>query len=415
LENHVSSFASRTKALLDEAVFGHNETKRVTLIDRLFARVFSGLVYTQIWEDPLVDLEALALEDHHRMVTISSAGCNALSYLSANPARIDVVDLNGAHLALLELKLAAARSFVRYDDFERMFADAADPANVSAYDTLIRDRLSPAARAYWDEPAGILGRERRIDMFRTGFFRHGLLGRFIRVVRGYAALRGVDIGAWTSLRSVSEQQAWFDSVGAKVFDGGLIRLICRSPLVLYYLGIPPRQFLELCEDRPGDMHAILRERARALLTTGTVDENYFAWQAVTGGYRRGGPYPPYLARESYAQLCQRVDRIGLHHVGMREFLAAQPAASVDRLSLLDAMDWMDDAELNRLWTEITRTARPGARVIFRTAATQWRAGQRLPADLAARWCTDEAENRRLTAQDRSGIYGRFHVLTLQNS
>ena len=29
---------------------------------------------------------------------------------------------------------------------------------------------------------------------------------------------------------------------------------------------------------------------------------------------------------------------------------------------------MTDAQLNALWTEITRTARPGARVIFRTAA-----------------------------------------------
>ena len=29
---------------------------------------------------------------------------------------------------------------------------------------------------------------------------------------------------------------------------------------------------------------------------------------------------------------------------------------------------MNDAQLNALWREITRTARPGARVIFRTAA-----------------------------------------------
>ena len=31
---------------------------------------------------------------------------------------------------------------------------------------------------------------------------------------------------------------------------------------------------------------------------------------------------------------------------------------------------MNDADLTALWTEITRTARPGARVIFRTAADE---------------------------------------------
>ncbi len=51
-----------------------------------------------------------------------------------------------------------------------------------------------------------------------------------------------------------------------------------------------------------------------------------------------------------------------------EYLTDCPPASRDRYVLLDAQDWMTDAQLTALWTEITRTARPGARVVFRTAA-----------------------------------------------
>jgi len=51
-----------------------------------------------------------------------------------------------------------------------------------------------------------------------------------------------------------------------------------------------------------------------------------------------------------------------------EYLEGQPARSLDRYVLLDAQDWMSDAQLNALWQQMTRTARPGARVIFRTAA-----------------------------------------------
>ncbi len=41
---------------------------------------------------------------------------------------------------------------------------------------------------------------------------------------------------------------------------------------------------------------------------------------------------------------------------MTDYLAACPAASRDRYVLLDAQDWMTDAQLNALWAEITRTA-----------------------------------------------------------
>ena len=42
---------------------------------------------------------------------------------------------------------------------------------------------------------------------------------------------------------------------------------------------------------------------------------------------------------------------------------------------------MTDAQLNALWREITRTARPGARVIFRTAAEPSLLPGRLDRDL----------------------------------
>ena len=37
------------------------------IAERLFTLAFSGLVYPQIWEDPVVDLEALALEPTSRV------------------------------------------------------------------------------------------------------------------------------------------------------------------------------------------------------------------------------------------------------------------------------------------------------------------------------------------------------------
>ncbi len=56
---------------------------------------------------------------------------------------------------------------------------------------------------------------------------------------------------------------------------------------------------------------------------------------------------------------------------------------------------MTDAQLNALWTEITRTATPGARVIFRTAAEQSVLPGRVSDALLDQWSYDEEESQPL--------------------
>jgi S-adenosylmethionine-diacylglycerol 3-amino-3-carboxypropyl transferase len=63
------------------------------------------------------------------IVTISSGGCNALSYLTAQPAQVYAVDLNEAHLSLLKLKLAGLRACSNYAEFWQFFGEAASPSN----------------------------------------------------------------------------------------------------------------------------------------------------------------------------------------------------------------------------------------------------------------------------------------------
>ena len=82
--------------------------------------------------------------------------------------------------------------------------------------------------------------------------------------------------------------------------------------------------------------------------------------------------------------------------------------------LLDAQDWMTDQQLNDLWSEITRTAAPGARVIFRTAAEPDLLPGRVADDILNRWDYRAKESRDWTVRDRSSIYGGFHLYVLKD-
>lgn len=74
----------RRNPRLGRAIYQNRALSKDGLSERLFALAFSGLVYPQIWEDPEVDMEAMALGEGHRVVTIASGGCNVLA---TSPAR----------------------------------------------------------------------------------------------------------------------------------------------------------------------------------------------------------------------------------------------------------------------------------------------------------------------------------------
>ena len=192
-----------------------------------------------------------------------------------------------------------------------------------------------------------------------------------------------------------------------------MRWATANRLSLYGLGIPPAQYEALAGG--SDMRHVLRARLERLACGFSLDDNYFAWQAFGRSYaaNASGPLPPYLRREHFDAVRARVDRVEVLNRSITEYLAGCADASRDRYVLLDAQDWMTDAQLNALWREITRTARPGARVIFRTAAEPRCCRAAWTPRLLGRWRYEAAQSQALTARDRSAIYGGFHLYVFE--
>jgi S-adenosylmethionine-diacylglycerol 3-amino-3-carboxypropyl transferase len=404
-----------TSAGLKAAVHRSKPLSRAGVLERLFTLAFERLVYPQIWEDPVVDMKALDIGPGHQVIAIASGSCNVLSYLTADPEGVTAVDLNGAHIALGRLKICAAQNLPDYESFFRFFGRADARANVAAYDRRLRAKLDPAARAYWDKRTAF-GR-RRIGLFARNFYRHGVLGRFLGAGHALARLHGLDPSIVLKARTLDEQRALYETRLAPIFDKPLVRWMMKQPASLYGLGIPPAQYRALAADSPQGIGAVLSERLERLACSFDITENYFAWQAFGRRYAPGPnpALPPYLQRQNFEAVRGRSSRVSYVQRSFTDILRNSPPASFDRYALLDAQDWMNDAELTALWTEITRTARPGARVIFRTAADERLLPGRVPDHLLGAWRYEEQLSHELSGQDRSSIYGAFHLYTLRDA
>lgn len=395
--------------LLADAVHANPIASGRGLLERLFTLAFSGLVYPQIWEDPEVDMAALELGPGKRIVTIASGGCNVMTYLTAGPEAITAVDLNPAHVALLRLKLAAIGALPGHEQFFRFFGHADEKTNVALYDRFVAPELDAVSRHYWEAKRPLGGRQ--INVFARNVYRFGLLGRFIGGVHLLARLYGKNPRRMLEASSLEDQRRLFEETLAPVFETRLVRWLTRLPVSLYGLGIPPAQYAYLSEAAGGDMAGLLRGRLEKLACDFPLADNYFAWQAFGRGYDRENrvAVPAYLTNANYETVKANAARVSVEHASMTDHLATRPEADLDGYVLLDAQDWMTPAQMTELWTEITRTARPGARVIFRTAGDDSPLEAALPAEILARWSYRRDASALHNARDRSSIYGAFHL------
>jgi S-adenosylmethionine-diacylglycerol 3-amino-3-carboxypropyl transferase len=418
----MSSTATTNTHRLRKAVHHNPLASKRGMLERLFTLWFRGFVYNQIWEDPRVDAKALGLGPDSSLLTISSGGCNVLNYLIHRPRRIVAVDLNANHMCLTRLKLAAIKHLPDYEAFYNFFGHGRHRDNIANYNRYLRDALDPQTRAFWessDWPGRAIG-PRRINYFKRGLYEKAKLGQFFRIVHGLARGMRRDPARLLAARTLAEQGRIFDELYGPILDNRLVRWMGRQPVAVYSLGIPPSQHAAMLEEQQGDggkLFDMYKDRIRRLACGFPLDDNYFAWQAFGRRYDHEGrkALPDYLKSEHYETIRSMVDRVETHVASLADQLRTEAPGSLNGFVLLDSQDWMPPHVIEELWREIARVGGSGSRVIFRTAGEKSPVDPALPPDLRSRFRYQEQRCRELHLEDRSAIYGMFHLYEMVDS
>ncbi len=311
--------------LVGAAVHRNRLLSRAGLSERAFTFAFSSLVYPQIWEDPVVDLEAMEIKSHHRIITIASGGCNVMSYLTGKSgAHHGGRPQYGAHRAEQAENrrrapppgLRRVLQAFRRRQHSRKHQQPSTPGSIR---TSMRKR-----RRYWNG-RDMRGR-RRIERFSRGFYRHGLLGQFIAAGHVAARLFGKDPRRMMTAKSREEQIKIYEADLAPLFDKPLIKRLLNQRSSLFGLGIPPAQYDALAGGRP--MHVVVEERLRRLACGFDLKDNYFAVQAFHRGYAPDGkgPLPPYLQAGNFDAVRSHAERVNVVHASFTTHLTQQRAS-----------------------------------------------------------------------------------------
>jgi S-adenosylmethionine-diacylglycerol 3-amino-3-carboxypropyl transferase len=349
---------------------------------------FAFVRYASVWEDADVLCEALAPRAAGgRLLSVASAGDNALALLTLDPAEVVAADLSPAQLACTELRLAAFRR-LDHDGVLAFLGVAPSSARLEEFRRL-RGELTAGARDFWDaHPEAVAG----------GVIHAGKFERYLRAFRTrilpLVHPRG-RIDRLRESRSAGEQEAFYRGE----WDTWRWRLLFRlffSRAVMGRMGRDPAFFSHV----EGGVGAALLARTRHALTALPVRTNPYLAYIMTGNYPPEA-LPRYLRPEWFEAIRSRAERVRVVRAGVEE----AGEGRFDGFNLSDVFEYMSPAEHRRCYARLLERANPGARLVY------WNllAPRSLPVSLAGRASALEAAARALHARDLAWFYGALHV------
>ena len=377
------------------------ETEDSPRIDRIRRTILPGaredrLFFAQVREDPLLEIEALAPLEDARVVVVSSGGCTALSLLASGAAHVTAVDLNSTQNHLIEVKAAALR-WLTMPEIMSFFgvARGAPRRRIRTY-RRIRPLLTDRAAAFWDTHEELLGRGALACGVTEQF-----IGAVVRAVKLFVHGQR-KIERLLAMPSLEAQREYFEH------EWNTRRWRLLFPLLInrwtFSRALEPEFFREVENPSFARHFRALLEHA---LCDVPVSSNYFLHQMLLGTYqaRLPGGVPPYLERTGREILRSRLDCLELVDAGYEEHLATCEDSSVDALAISNICEWLDTKGIDRLFEQIVRVAKPGARFCFRNFVGHTEIPLRFRGVIAE----DVEAGRRAIARDRSCLQARIAI------
>ena len=133
-------------------------------------------------------------------MTITSGGCNTLTFLLYDPEKIYAVDINPAQTCIMEFKIAAIKN-LEHKEFLALLGLTECNNRLSLF-TKIKHDLTAEAIRFWDS---------NIKLIEKGIFFNGKFERFVKLAgKMLALLQGrKKVNKLLSLQSVPEQKEFY--------------------------------------------------------------------------------------------------------------------------------------------------------------------------------------------------------------
>jgi S-adenosylmethionine-diacylglycerol 3-amino-3-carboxypropyl transferase len=355
------------------------------------SKVFRDILYAQCWEDPEIDRIAFKIHNNDTIFSITSGGCNALTFLIDDPEKVICLDLNRYQNYLLSLKICAFRNF-SYNDLLEFLGVRPSERRLELFEKL-KPFLPDAEQSYWSNKT----RDLNCGIIHCGRYERymHLLKNIFRILIGKRLVNEL-----FASQSEEERVRLFN----EKWDNLRWRFFCSIFLSRTFASLLFDRAFYKYLDPSFSFEKYYRSAIRRAVTELPVKENYFLAYILLGNYFEDN-LPAYLEKENFETIRSRLSRIELVTSGCFEYFRTIPEGTISKFNFTNIFEWMSLEEFKDILAETIRVARDGAIITYRNhLVTRSR-----PESLADKIIPVEGLSSALHERDRSFIYKAYIV------
>jgi S-adenosylmethionine-diacylglycerol 3-amino-3-carboxypropyl transferase len=350
---------------------------------------FDIIRYAQVWEDADILCAALRPRAGDTVVSIASAGDNAIALLAEGAERVIAVDLNPVQLACVRMR-AAMYQLHSHDEFLELMGSRPSGRRKHLLDQAAA-QLSAEDQAFWAKI--------KDDVAKYGVGGVGKFERYFRTFREWVLpfVHNKDtIENLLRPREANRRAAFYD----KTWNHWGWRMMVKgffSRFVMGRLGRDPA-FFDHVEGGPSAQ--VARLTRKALVDQDPSVNPYLHW--ILKGCH-GAALPRALEAERFETIRERLDRLEVRLCTVETL--AEEGVKADAFNLSDIFEYMSPEAHEKAYASILAASRPGARIAY------WNmmAPRRVPASLADRVTTNAELEAKLKPLDKAFFYSDFVI------
>ncbi|MDT3696006.1 MAG: DUF3419 family protein [Ignavibacterium sp.] len=355
------------------------------------SKVFSKVLYSQCWEDPQIDREAFNIQKDDVVFSVTSGGCNLLTFLVDDPKSVIALDLNPYQNYLLELKVAAFK-FLTYEEVLEFVGVQKSKSRKKIYNSL-KYSLSEEAYQYWNE---------NIDKIERGIIHCGRYEDYMRLLRNFMRLLVTKrtVKKFFEIEDKDErvnlyERKW-NTLRWKLFTKVLLSR--RTMSLLFDKAF----FKYLKEDFSFGNH--FAEKTKRALTELPIKQNYFLRYILLGNHNEEC-LPYYLRKENFEIIKSRLNRIQIITDSCDNYFRQLPDGSISKFNFSNIFEWISEDVFENLLKETIRVAMDGAVITYRNLLVP----RERPEILSDQIIPHKTFADRLHEKDLSFIYNKYVV------
>ena len=310
---------------------------------------FDIIRYAQVWEDAEILIEALDIKPTDNVLSIASAGENALSLLIKNPKNVYAIDLNENQIFCTELKKIAYK-YLEYDECMELIGVFDSERRIDLYKT-IEKYLSKNTQDYF---------ENNINVIHRGIIHCGKFENYFHIFgqKVLPLIHSKKVRQQLLEKKTKEERYNFYNKKWNNNRWKILFKIFFSRAVMGKLGRDKAFFRYVSVNVPEH----ILQRTRYAITELDTSNNSYLHYIINSRYDKVLPLA--YREENFDIIKKNIDKLQILKESVETFINREDIDKVDKYNLSDIFEYMSEDDMVKIVEKMLEKSPKGSIIAY---------------------------------------------------